>query len=353
MLNKIKVLSALLLVTSIAASGSASAQSKLVAPRATASPQPAQPTNASGNPVEGWVTIRYSVRADGTPTDIRAVNHMPPTIDPAPAVATFEQWRFTPGTSDGEAIDWHNNETVIVFRAPAGVVTALPEFETEYARIADMVAAEVDAGEPDLTVYDRAAAANQQLLNEYAVTLADLGIALGQGAFIEIGRSNWNAALEPVQMATDRRVPMLSGPDLFPTLQLRMQIETQLGRKREALVSYERLARGLGRDEPDEFAAVGDALRRDVEESEFNPVSGRIDNDGSWRFDADRPYFYIQDIEGSIDTIDAECDTRRISLDFSEELDYQLPATLGRCVVFVKGDPGTTFQFIEVLEQSE
>lgn len=350
--SKIKPLATIILVASILSAGPLGAQSKLVAPRATASPQPELLTHANGSPVEGWVTVRYTVHADGTPTDIRAINFMPPSVDPAPTLAAFADWRFAPGTSDGEAIDWHNNESVVVFRAPAGTVTAPPDFDTEYARIAEMVAAEETAEAPDLTAYDRAAEASDNLLNDHAVTLADIGLALAQRAFIETGRSNRHGALEPLRMATDPRVPMLSGPDLFPTLQLRMQIEVELGRKRAALESWERLARGLGRSVPPEFVDVGDAIRRDVETVEFNPVAGLL-VDGSWRIDAGRPFFYIDDIDGRIDTIEGECDTRRFSLEFSAEADYGLPAEFGQCIVFVRGESGTYFDFIEVLGPAE
>src|SRR5690606_23627102 len=50
-------------------------------------PQPGSPPNQCGWPLEGWVKVRYTVRADGTPTGIRVIEAMPPTVLTKSAVA--------------------------------------------------------------------------------------------------------------------------------------------------------------------------------------------------------------------------------------------------------------------------
>src|SRR5690606_33087510 len=64
---------------------------------------------------EGWVKLRYSVRADGATADVRVVDAMPLGLDPSRAVAAATAWRFEPATADGKPIAWHNNLAVIVF----------------------------------------------------------------------------------------------------------------------------------------------------------------------------------------------------------------------------------------------
>jgi Gram-negative bacterial TonB protein C-terminal len=322
-------------------------QGALEAPRALTTPQPPAPTNARNVTVEGYVTVRYSVLADGTPSNVRAIDFMPPSIDPAPTVATVSGWKFTPGKRDGQAIDWHNNETVVVFRSTAGTEADPAEFQARYAAIETMLAAET----PDFAA---AFAASQSLLNEYAVRLADIGLAMIQSSVVQIRMGSLNSALGHLAMATDPRVPMLSGTELMPALQTRMRLEGQLGRVADAQETHARLAKGLGPNHGDaEFTAIGERLAMLAATEEFLQVTGRIVRD-YWRIDASRRFFFIPSVEkGTVNTIVAECDTRRVELAFNPENDYQLPESFGACTIFVLGAPNTDFIFVEALPADE
>jgi hypothetical protein len=310
------------------------------------SPLPAAPVNARNVPVEGYVTVRYSVLADGKPTDVRAVDFMPPTIDPAPTVATVGTWTFAPGTRSGQAIDWHNNETVVVFRSTAGAESDNSGFQERYAAIEMMLAA-------DPVDYAAALAASESLLGEYSTRLADTGLAMVQSAIIQIGAGTLNSALSRLRMATDPRVPMLSGTELKPALELRMRLEGELGRVGDALASHDRLAKGYGPNGGDaEFASMGEEFRAKASTEQFLEVRGRIVND-SWRIEPSRRLFFIPRVEGTIRTIVAECDTRRIEIPFNSEDDYNLPDALGDCTIFVQGDRNTDFSFVEALPAEE
>src|SRR5690606_108828 len=75
----------------------------------------AAPRTPMGVPLEGWVKVRYSVLANGTTDAVRVVESMPPQLDSKAAVAAVKEWKFSPATTGGEAVDWHNNESTIVF----------------------------------------------------------------------------------------------------------------------------------------------------------------------------------------------------------------------------------------------
>jgi hypothetical protein len=59
--------------------------------------------------------------------------------------------------------------------------------------------------------------------------------------------------------------------------------------------------------------------------------------------------FTIGEIDGRIESIDAECDSARIRLDYQENVDWRLPESLGSCTYFVNAEPGTSFAFFEML----
>jgi tetratricopeptide (TPR) repeat protein len=315
------------------------AQENLVAPRPITAPQPDPPTNAAGEPVDGWITLRYSVMADGTSSGVRVINVMPPDIDPASTLSEFARWTFLPGTRNGTAIDWHNNETIVAFRAPGGLSPTADAFAENYAAIASLLADEK---------YDAALEASNALIEQHATRLTEIGLALAQRALIYMGLGDAYDALGPAQMATDRRVPMLSGIELSPALQLRLQIEAALSHTYEALHTYRRLANGVTADAGNAFARVGERLTSDWEGKDALEVKGRID-DGVWRFDLHRPFFYIINIDGNLTTLDLECDTTRLSLQFDPEADYGLRESFGDCTLFAHGNNGTTFSLVEVL----
>ena len=318
------------------------AQSELIAPRSLISPLPPAPTNARNVPVEGYVTVRYTVLADGKAVNVRAIDAMPPSIDPAPTIATVGTWTFAPGTRDGQAIDWYNNEAVVVFRSTAGAESDNSAFREGYAAIEAMLAA------PTVD-YAAALAANENLLSEHATRLDDIGLAMVQSAVIQIGFGSLNSALVRLRMATDPRVPMLSGTELMPALELRMRLEGQLGRIGDALASHERLARGLGPKGGDaEFTELGERLRTAAASPDLLEVRGRILGN-YWRIEPSRRYFFIARVVGTLHAIVAECDTRRIELPFNADDDSGLPDSLGKCTIFVYGDGNTDFSFVEAM----
>ena len=318
----------------------------LVAPRPLTQAAPPAPVDAGGLPVEGWVTVRYSVLKDGTTANIRAVNRMPPAIDPAVALQIVGQWSFEPGTRDGAAIDWHNNESVVTFRLPIDAAEGAEAFEADYAAISAMLDAQ-PLGNTE------ALAASEALLNRQRSRLPALGLALVQSAVIHLGLEDLHSALERLRLATDPRVPTLSGTELFPALQLKMQIEDRLGRFRDVRATHERLLAGLGAGNADPaFIAFGEQLDARIATDEFLESKARIDG-GSWRIEPLRRQFYIDQIQGTVRSIDAECDTRRIERPFNADDNYVLPASLGNCTVFIHGEPGTTFAFVEVLSSGE
>lgn len=315
----------------------------LVAPQPITSSQPPQPVNESGQRIDGWVTLRYSVLADGTTTNVRALNVMPPTIDAEPVLQAAAQWTFAPGTRDGAPIDWHNNETRVVFRSQGGGSPTADAFAEGYAAIGSLL----EDGN-----HDAALAASDTLIAQNSARLSEIGLALVQQALIHVEREDYHSALPPLQMATDPRVPMLDGVQLFAALQLRMQVEQNLSHTYEAIQSYQRLAKGIGPNEPNQLQPQGDLLMQIWEEEPMLAVFGRIDN-GSWRFDAGRPFFYIAGINGNISTIEADCETQRVALTFDPDADYQLPESFGACTLFVKGDEGTTFSLVEALPPTD
>jgi hypothetical protein len=311
----------------------------LLSPRPVVSPQPPQPTNAAGQAVEGWVTVRYTVGANGVPADVYVIDAMPPGIDTGPTLETFADWKFTPGTSAGSAINWYNNQTRIVFRTEGGSSPTADAFATGYAQIGELL----ESGDARAAL-----SASETLIADNASRLSELGLALVQNAVIQTELDAPFAALAALRMATDPHVPMLGGAELYGAVKLRLELEQQLSHTQEAIRSYRRLEKAIGNQDAD-LDQQGKTLIQLWDLAPLLEVYGRIDG-GRWQFDAGRRFFYLDKIEGgSLSTIDAECDTRKLTLEFDPNVDYQLPESFGACTLVLHGDNGTRFSLVEAL----
>jgi hypothetical protein len=341
----VRLLGAVALVFTIGAGQLAMAQTTL--PQPVSQPQPPNPTNASRMPmpVEGWAIVRYSVLSDGSTSNVHVTGIAPPVANPAATVEAVRQWRFSPATVDGEATDWHNNESVIVFGDVAIDDDATEEFRMRFEEeIASLL---------DLQEYDDAEKANTELLNEYAITKEQVAVALTQAGIIKIGQLDLHAAHRLLNLATNPQADAWDDEfELRVALQLKLQTEVQLGLSGEALNTYDRIAALLGPDDVDQFGETASSLRSIRETSEILEALGEI-TEGSWRFNLDRRIFTIDNVMGSISSIDAECDKRRLSLEFQPQVEWQLPDSLGDCVLFVNAEPGTSFSLFEMLPAAD
>ena len=67
--------------------------------------------------------------------DVRAVDAMPPGLDPSGAVAAAKAWTFEPARENGVPIEWHNNIAVISFSRPEAVYDGSMEFAEAYEHV--------------------------------------------------------------------------------------------------------------------------------------------------------------------------------------------------------------------------
>lgn len=338
-----------LVVVALLLGGASTAFGQDGPPRPTAQPAPPLPVNEAGKPTEGWAVVRYSVRKDGTPANVRVVETVPAGIDTKPTVDAVERWKFSPATEDGEAVDWHNTESVVVFRAPGERRPPSSEFETRYDAIRAILESEESEPPVDVEAAREAVEKSDALIKETATTIEELALAMAQRTIGAIGMDDWQGAYETLRLLTDPRVAALRGEDLLVALQLRLQVADALGRTADALETQSRISAELAAaQQPDPFTAIAEALRKRLDEDEVLQSAGFI-GEQPWRVDVTRRTFTLAAIEGEVEEINAECDHRRQRLEYMPDVDWQLPASWGECVLFVAGDAGTKFRFLEFL----
>lgn len=329
------VAKALLAALALGIAGTAGAND-VTAPVPIEQPQPDAPTNQFGWPLEGWVKVRYTVLADGTTTDIRVIEAMPPTLQTKSAVAAVGRWKFEPAKAGGQPVDWHNNDAVIVFDHADVPLEPNPMFSQPYLEIVELIKKQ------DYTKAQR----QNQALQTRVLRLADIGFVQSQAAVIHVALKNPHDAYEAVLRATDPRVPTLEGQALIDALRYRFGLAIELGRYADALETRDRLAALDALAEDDPTAAHVETISQALESDAGIVVKGRVEKD-PWQYVPLRRTFTFADIEGQVQSIELECDRRKAVLEYAPDAEWSIPQSWGACTMFVNARRNTTFSLIE------
>jgi protein TonB len=76
----------------------------VTAPKPTSRVDPSYTEDAKRAKIEGSVTLKIVVDRNGVPRDIEVVKPLDAGLDQN-AITAVSQWRFEPGTKDGQAVD--------------------------------------------------------------------------------------------------------------------------------------------------------------------------------------------------------------------------------------------------------
>jgi TonB family protein len=300
-------------------------------------PQPEPPTNQFGLPLEGWVKVRYTVLANGTVSDVRVVDVMPPKLPTKAAVSAVQKWSFTPANAGGEPVDWFNNEALVVFDAENVPLEPSPLFAQNYVQVHELVASRD---------FDKAKKQNQQLLDTWAMRLNEIGLVQVQAAVVNIGTSDLHDAYEAILRATDPRVPTLQGSELADALRYRFALAVELGHFADSLETHDRLLELAPLSSDDPVATQAGALREALRGDAAILVKGRVNRE-PWGYAPSRRTFGFADVDGTVRNVELECDRRKVVLDYSADVEWSIPESWGECMLFVNARRNTSFSLVE------
>ena len=310
------------------------AQAQIVPPKPVEQLRPDAPRSRDDFPREGWIVLRYSVFTDGTTGNISVVDQLPPRVPYRRAVSAVEDWIFKPATVNGVAVDWHNNEALIVYRSEEAPLS--PLFDRAYKATQTLI----EDGN-----LEWARRNNERTLTR-ANRLSAIVMALIQRAIISLQLNDLNTAYTAIASVTDPRVGLLDGNYLAIALKHRNFLEFQLGNIIAALETLER-RKALGPvPEDDPIAAIAPTIERSLREGSTIGHRAKILDD-FWRHSLSRQVFAIDQVIGEIDAIYAECDRRITELEYAPESEWTLPVNWGDCHVAIEGEDDTEFVLYE------
>jgi TonB family protein len=315
----------------------ATAMAETLPPRPLENAPPSPPSNRLGFPSEGWVVVRYSVLADGRTANVRTVDRQPPPLSDREVIEAVEKWTFEPATFDGAAVDWHNNESLILYD-----VDTIPFEPSPFFMQAYLAADELNKdGDPE-----KALARNRNMQSTVTSRLAEIGLAQVQSATSHVALNNVHEAYAAIRRVTDPRVPALAPEDLNVALQYRGALEFELGDVVGALETFARRNEIAPVPDSDPAAARIPAVREALDGDAPITIRAKILDD-YWMHAPSRRTFEIGDLVGEIEGIRVECDRRVAELEYAEGSAWTLPEGWGACHVTVAGRNDTEFVFYE------
>lgn len=294
---------------------------------------------------EGVIMARYTVKADGSTDNIEILGGFTnPFYDNAIKEA-IAKWKFTPGTVDGEARDFFNQEQTFSRRV------------SEQLAISPAVQQQIEPIRVAINAKDFAAARdiiNKVLAGEVHSVL-DYALMNDMLATVDLGLNDPFAALEANKRATQSTVNMegvrqyMLTPELLQSaLKRQLVLAATVRQQGEVMRTWQELDALFDVSADDPVMQWVDTARQQLAAPDQLAQLGKIVADKHFVHVPTHRIFTVADVrEGSIDKVVAHCDRRTLELDYQEGVDWTLPAGFGDCKLDIQGDNGTLFTVYE------
>jgi hypothetical protein len=331
---------------------------------------------------EAIVKASFTVKADGTVDDVEVAEIFlaNPQVRNVLRDAVIE-WTFKPATVAGEAVDYYNHDYIIALRinpnapatgtAPGGrgrgrnaeppsesnedaesatafdpaamepIQLALSPVVTETIEEVSALMAEDDHG--------RALRVVRNSLRRDAVTVFDFALLQDMNTNILMDQNDMYAGLESAKLATMKAINpreeeyyFLPDQILESALRKKMLLSASLRQHALTLATYEELRNRFDLVNDDQLSELATTSQAALDSPEPLPLLAKIVED-EWSFEPSRRIFTVSNVEGRLNKIFLRCERRTMELDYEENVDWTLPASLGECNLAFSGRDDTTF----------
>ncbi len=310
--------------------------------------EPKYPRSAQARGEEGWVDVSYVVQPDGTVTDpimetssgIRAFERS--------ALRTVKKWKFEPATRNGKPVEQCHTRTRLTFMFE-GKGGARRNFRRFYEKSQKLIeSGEFDNAE---TLIEEQREKGKWNIYEYSrMWLLKSLVAEGQG--------NEQEKLSALYRTVGKNGEYIEEDlykNLLPTILL---LEIRLSKYSAAIDTYEKLKKFPKLLEKNEqLVAIVDSLMDSIRSDRIISVPGKIlecsEGAERWSYSPLRQEFAFNDVSGKLDQFELRCDWKHYRDDAGKDVSWRIPESWGKCHLYVYGEPGTTFKFVEYPEEIE
>ncbi len=305
---------------------------------------PAYPAELADSGQEGWVRMHFVIGPDGQAIDPIVIDSSGGAGFETEARKALEQWRFEAPEAGGE--DAHN---VVNIRSEVrgSRDSATKGFRKDHERIVLNLVHERndDARENVDELFEKGG------FNMYESTA--LWLMAGRVDGVE---GNDAGKLECYRRALAVSTKRSLGPENRKALMAKIfQLEDEAGQYSAALTTFRSLDRFSTESEVDEeLQARADEIRALVDGDEDLVASATVYNpcnceagESLWYYKPARRTFSFANLNGNVTRFEARCEKQRIQGAMETGKTWTLAPEWGNCRVFVFGDDGAQFDFVE------
>jgi len=305
---------------------------------------PGYPGSLEKSGQEGWVRMHFVVTPEGQAIDPIIVDSSGGPAFEGEARSAATSWRFTPPASGTE--DAHNLVN-IRSEVRSSRDSATKSFRRQHERIVlDLVHEKNDAAREKMDELYTSGG-----FNTYESTM--LWLMMGRVEGVE---DNDASKLEYYRRALAVSTPRtLRIENKLNLLEKIFQLEVQFGYYSAALQTFRTLKTASGKvDVNAELAARAAEIQALVDSDEdivahaavYNPCDCAA-GEPLWYYKPVRRTFSFAKLNGNVTRFEARCENQRVQGSVETGTEWTLAPEWGSCRVFVFGDDGATFEFVE------
>ncbi len=328
----------LMMVQSLCAAGVAMAQFKAAEPLVTVAPS--YPMSAASERREGWVLLTFVVTTDGTVRDVFVEDSSGLEIFERAALAAVRDFIYEPATIAGRPVEQAWTRFKITFHLHEPTKGASRQFGGQFRRLSRHLRSN-DLDQARLQLEHMRA---RPRINLYEDAWYWWGSALFHAKADD--RIEQRKSLLRAVAYEDR---MYLPPDIYlRALSMLYADYANSGEYLAAMGMFERLTKMD--HEGALVATLQDTARRIAEILESSQplnISGSISSARPWSHALSRSGFEFHGVVGRIYHLDLRCEQRAEEIAFETQRAFTVPESWGACRLYVHGEAGTTFNFVE------
>ncbi|MFV3128613.1 energy transducer TonB [Niveispirillum sp. KHB5.9] len=303
------------------------------------------PTTEYNKSREGWVDLRFTVKADGSVTDIETAAIMGRDAFAEQATRWLRNCRFKPALENGKPVDAQNIVRRFHYRmdmsagADRGIRTRLLEVNgmIQQGKL-DEAEAALDAIEPDA-----------RYIYEF------VHILLRRASIMALRDRTDIALLYLWQLSSSNE--FLEPEEYGRYLRMQLQLELKHGLLNSALWTLPHF-KDLGkRPGDDKLVTALEKLKTIAASDQPMLIVGRIPSEcrgiicptstPSWDYFPVRRTLSLTAIEGNLDQVEGRCAHKTFKMKAEAGVTWTIPASWGQCAIRITGAPGSSFKLID------
>lgn len=304
--------------------------------------EPKFPRRAARKASDGWVQLSYVIDTEGNVKDVVPLNNVGDSAFIDAAMTAVKQWKFEPAIANGEAIEQCDNMLQMDFMLSNGAGVSR-KFNTLMSNGRSALSeGNLEGVKTELDKMDSMKRINMTEVfwrNHLAISLYN---QTGEQDKKHQAVVKARSSLHAINLEGDQKTKLHS--------YLLQEEFAYLANHRffaSALHTFDKLNE-VDPKTADLYLAGLKKVETMIAGSEPIFVEAEINDSGRWNYYLARRAFTLSEIDGRLDKLEIRCSRKFRSFTISEQSQWKIPESWGKCNIHVLGEENSKFKLVEV-----